>query len=58
MKIPVGKIAAWIGRTIAVAFAQAAIDRLTREGDPDARRDDRMRRDPGRSSEDQAESQV
>ncbi|CAM5282929.1 hypothetical protein [Sphingobium scionense] len=58
MKIPVGKIAAWIGRTIAVAFAQAAIDRLTREGDPDDRRDDSMRRDPVPSNEDRAESQV
>lgn len=57
MKIPVGKIAVWIGRTIAVAFAQAALDRLTRESDPDARRDDRMRQDPDLSTEPITKSQ-
>lgn len=29
MKIPVGKIAAWIGRTLFAAAAQAVVDRLS-----------------------------
>jgi hypothetical protein len=29
MKIPIGKIAAWIGRTLFAAAAQAVVDRLS-----------------------------
>lgn len=40
MKIPVGKIAAWIGRTLLTAIVSHAADRLARARPTDRRRDD------------------
>ncbi|EPR09860.1 hypothetical protein M527_06960 [Sphingobium indicum IP26] len=39
MKIRIGKIASWLGRVVAAALAQEAVDRLSKVQEKAARKD-------------------